>query len=173
MSHPRFSIAGLLVFIVALALGLAALSRPSCLAASAAFTFLLMSLAIAAIGAVYRRGQGRAFWMGFLACGSFYMVLSLAPWFESHVGHRLITTAILDLLYPSIPLLERTNGNDPWQSWTRLPPDYPYAHARIGFTVNTTDEFLLVGHSFFGLLSAVAGGMLAQHFNEERAQSEP
>jgi hypothetical protein len=113
MSHPRFSIAGLLVFIVALALCLAALSRPSCLAASAAFTFLLMSLAIAAIGAVYRRGQRRAFWIGFLACGSLYMVLSLAPWFESHVGHRLITTAVLDLLYPSIPLLAFGDGEMP------------------------------------------------------------
>jgi hypothetical protein len=186
MSYPRFSIAGLLVLILTVTLGLAALSRPSCLAASAAFTLLLTSLAIASIGAVYHRGQRRAFWAGFLACGSLYTVLSLAPWFESHVSHRLITTALLDLLYPRVPLLESTSNFtiDPWKLWTGSPPDYSFAHPRIGFTmsstdefhqtraafnVNTTDEFLLIGHCVFGLLIAVAGAMLAQHFYEERA----
>src|SRR5437870_87763 len=97
MRRPRFSIAGLLVFILAAALGLAALGRPSCLWASAVFSLLLLSLTVAFIGALYRRGHKRAFCTGFLTCGSLYMLLSLAPWFDSHVSHRLITTAILDL----------------------------------------------------------------------------
>jgi hypothetical protein len=190
MSRPRFSIAGLLVFILGATLGLAALTRPSCLCASVTFSLLLLSLTVAFIGAVYRRGHRRVFWTGYLACGSLYMVLSLAPWFDSHVSPRLITTAMLDLLYPRVPLLSSTTGvvNDPWKFWTGSPPDYSLAHPRVGFTlgttdefhgsragfnVATTDEFLLIGHSLFGLLVAVSGGLLARYFNEDRATSEP
>jgi hypothetical protein len=98
------------------------------------------------------------------------MVLSLAPWFDSHVNPRLITTALLDLLYPRVPLLPSTIGsNDPWKLWTGSPTDYSYAHPRIGFNVNTTDEFLLIGHSLFGLLLAVSGGLLARYFNADGA----
>jgi hypothetical protein len=35
-----------------------------------------------------------------------------------------------------------------------------YLQTRAGFSVNTTDEFLLIGHSLFGLLIAVCGGLL-------------
>jgi hypothetical protein len=174
MSRLRFSIAGLLVFILAAALGLAALSRPSCLWASATFSLLLLFLTVALIGALYRRGHKRAFWTGFLTCGSLYVVLSLAPWFDSHVGPRLITTAMLDLLYPKVPLLQSTTSavNDPWVLWTGSPPDYSLAHPRVGFNVSTTDEFLLIGHSLFGLLIAFTGGLLTRYFNEDRALAE-
>jgi hypothetical protein len=95
---------------------------------------------------------------------------------------------MLDLLYPRIPLLPSTTGvvTDPWTLWTGSPPDYSFAHPRVGFTlgstdeflgrriafnVNTTDEFLLIGHSLFGLLLAVSGGNLARYFNEDSATS--
>jgi hypothetical protein len=117
------------------------------------------------------------------------MVLSLAPWFDGHVSPRLITTAVLDLLYPRVPLLPGPPGvvSDPWKLWTGPPPDFSFAHPRVGFTlgitdelhgrragfdVNTTDEFLLIGHSLFGLLVAVCGGRLARYFNEDSASSE-
>jgi hypothetical protein len=175
----------MLAFILAAGLGLAALSRPSALSASAMFSLLLLSLAVAFIGILYRRGQQRAFWTGFLICGSLYAVLSLAPWFDYNVGPCLVTTAILDSVYPNIPLLENTSKlpYDPWKSWTGSPPDYPYLHLRRGFTtstvprsmrelvvfnVATTDEFLSIGHSLFGMLLAVAGGCLAKHFYETR-----
>lgn len=183
MRRPRYSIAGLSGFIAAAALGLAALSRPSCLWASVMFSLLLICLTVACFGVVFRRGHKRTFWGGFLACGSLYSVLSLAPWFDSHVGHRLFTTAILDLIYPKMPLLQSTagSGGDPWKLWTGEPPDYSYAHPRFGYTVggtdsfmnhrasfivSTTDAFLIIGHSLFGILFAVAGGSLARHFCE-------
>jgi hypothetical protein len=190
MSHPQFSIAGLFGFIAVVAIGLAALCRPSCLWASGVFSLLLLSLAVACICVLHRRGHERAFWIGFLTCGSLYAVLSLAPWFDSHVSHRLFTTAILDLIYPKIPLLENTNniGGDAWKSWTGTPPDYSFAHPRIGFTlgstdeyqknrafftVNTTDAFLLIGHSLFGMLFAVAGGYLSRTVSGQRDLPEP
>jgi hypothetical protein len=171
MRQPRFSIAGLIAFILAAAISLAALTRPSCLWESIMFSLLLLSLTVAFVGVVYRTGLRRAFWTGFLACGSFYTVLSLAPWFDHNVSPRLITTAILDLVYPQVPLLESTANvvNEPWNLWTGPPPGYFNAHPRVGFSVNTTDEFLLIGHSLFGMLLAVGGGFLASHFCESRS----
>src|SRR4051794_37054700 len=97
MSRLRSSIARLLVLILGVALGLAALARPSCLSASVTFSLLLLSLTAAFIGAIYRRGRRRAFWIGYLTFGFSNMLISLAPWFDSHVSPRLITTAMLDL----------------------------------------------------------------------------
>jgi hypothetical protein len=189
MEHSRLSIAGLLAIILAAAIGIACLSRPSCLAASAMFSLLLTSLAVALIGVLYRGGERRAFWTGFLACGTLYAVLSLAPWFDRHVSHRLITTAMLDILYPKMPPLEYTADpqKDAWTSWTGRPRDYNLAHPRVGFTMGTTDEFhepsifrvspftttttdafLSIGHSLFAMLVAVGGGRLAVHFHEPR-----
>jgi hypothetical protein len=179
MNYPRFSLTGLSAFIAIIAIGLAALCRPSCLWASAMFSLFMLSLAVSCLWMFLRRGRERAFWVGFLSCGSLYAILSQAPWFDSHVSHRLFTTVILDLIYPKIPLLENSNGRytDAWTSWTQAPPDYSYAHPRIGFTqgstdqyqknrafftVNTTDAFLLIGHSLFGIIFAVAGGCLAR-----------
>jgi hypothetical protein len=190
MKKPRFSIAGLLMGIPVVAIGLAALSRPSCLWASATFSLLLLALTVALIGVLYRRGHKQAFWSGCLICGSLYTVLSLAPWFDSHIGPRLITTALLDLLYPKTPLLlySPNTSIDPWMQWTGAPPDYPLTHPRFGFTMgstdefhgkrasmlmSTTDEFLLIGHSLFGMLAAIGGGFLAVHFYEPSCRSGP
>jgi hypothetical protein len=66
MRPPRFCIAGLMAFIPAVALGLGSLSRPSCLSASVMFSLLLLSLSVAIIGVLSRRGHKRAFWTVFL-----------------------------------------------------------------------------------------------------------
>jgi len=195
MRRPQFSIAGLLLFVLAAAIAFAALARPSCFAASAMFSLLLLCLTVALIGVIYRRGYRRAFWAGFLTCGSLYTVLSLAPWFEYHVGSRLVTTAILDIIYPKIPPLYHPVEPDaePWEGWTGPPPDWREAHPRHGFTtssseeffgrratflVKTTDEFLLIGHSLFAILAATGGGVLAVRFasppvDPVRDQNEP
>jgi hypothetical protein len=189
MKRLRFSLGGLLAFIVAAALGLAALSRPSCLAASAVFSVLLLLLTVAFFGAVYCRARNRAGWTGFLVCGSVYATLSLAPWFDSHVGSRLVTTAILDFLYPKVPQLENVQNApyDPWKLWTGAPPDYSYSHPRAGFElsdtgnillrvgqfdVNTTNAFLVIGHSLFALIAAIGGWHLAGFFCDRRASNE-
>lgn len=102
MRSFRFSIANLLLFIVALGVSFAALRNPSQLWANAWFSVALATLTIAVLAAVYRRGKRRAFWVGFASCGWLYLVLALGPWLESAVGSFLVTTAILDVVYPQI-----------------------------------------------------------------------
>jgi hypothetical protein len=168
----RFSIAGLLLFVLAAGIGLAALRRPSSLAANAIYSLLLLSLGIAFIGMLYRSGPTQAFWTGFLAFGSLYAVMSLAPWFHQDLGHRLITMPLLDVLYPYIPPLPRSTNvaPGPWELWTGRPPDYDSAHYHVGIFTHTTDSFLVIGHSLFALLAAAGGGLLARHFYGHRTR---
>ncbi len=99
MRPPRFTIGRLLLFTALLGIGIAALRSPSPLWANAWFSVVLMVLTIAPLAAIYRRGERRAFWVGFASCGSLYLVLALSPWCREEVSPRLVTTALLDLLY--------------------------------------------------------------------------
>jgi hypothetical protein len=167
----RFSIAGLLLAILAIGSGLAALCRPSNLAANTVFSLLVLALSIAVIAALYRNGPARAFWTGFLAFGSSYAVLSLTPSYQN-LGHRLLTTVILDMLYPSIPPLPRSTNTkpSPWELWTGRPRDYDSFREHSGVSVSTTDSFLVIGHSLFAMLAAAGGGLLARRFYETRTR---
>ena len=191
MGHGRFTIACSLVLILAAGNGFAALSRPSYLSASAMFSLFLLSLTIAVFGVLYRRGNSRAFWVGFLTCGVIYPVISFAPWFDGQIRPRLLTTAILDFLYPHIPALPSTTkpGSDPWVMWTGQPTDYPFSHPRAGFTdsalgkftinvgfvsVNpgghwtvTTESFYIIGHSVFGLIASISGAYSSRTFYQK------
>ena len=52
--------------------------------------------------AVYRRGEQRAFWVGFAACGWVYFVLRSRPGFKREAGFQFVTTTVLDLMAPHI-----------------------------------------------------------------------
>ena len=167
----RFSIAGLLLAILTIGSGLAALCRPSNLAANTVFSLLVLTLGIAGIAALYRNEPARAFWTGFLAFGSLYAVLSLTPFYQN-LGHRLLTTTILDMLYPSIPPLPPSTNTkpSPWELWTGRPSDYDHYREHSGVNVSTTDSFLVIGHSLFAMLAAAGGGLLARRFYETRTR---
>jgi hypothetical protein len=102
MNRMRFSIASLLIWVALLGVGITALRSGSPLWANALFSLAIGILTVAVLAAVYRRGRRRAFWVGFASCGWVYLLLSLGPGNESLVSPFLITTAILDLLYPKV-----------------------------------------------------------------------
>jgi hypothetical protein len=96
---PRFSIAGVLVFIAICAIALAALSSPSNLWANVTFSLALGSFGVALISAFFGKGAVRAYWLGFLLCAGTYYAMTLTSCLGDSVGRRLITEAALDLLY--------------------------------------------------------------------------
>jgi hypothetical protein len=100
--RPRFSIALLLAVIALCGVGFAALRSPSHMWASALFAISLGSLPIALLNAMYSRERQRAFWTGFLVCGAAYFVSTQGPWFRDEFGPRLVTTAVLDLVYARV-----------------------------------------------------------------------
>jgi hypothetical protein len=102
MRRLRFSIASLLMLILVTGLGLAALRSPSRLWAGVLINLDLAVLTIAVIGAIYRRGAKRAYWLGLALGGWLYFILGFCPWFTTELGPQLLTTALLDILYPRV-----------------------------------------------------------------------
>jgi hypothetical protein len=95
----RFNIANLLVLILVLGVGFAALRESSEFWASGLFTATLGSLLISILLAVYRTDSRRPFWIGFALFGWTYLGFSLVPSIES----RLITTKALAFLDSKLP----------------------------------------------------------------------
>jgi hypothetical protein len=94
MKRPRFTIAGLLAFILFLGIGLAALRGATDEWDSGVFGLTLALFLISVARAVHRTGDRRAYWLGFALFGGAYLFLSLVPPIES----RLPTTRALAYL---------------------------------------------------------------------------
>ena len=93
MRRIRFNIASLLVVVLLVAVGFAALRESNDLWDSGVFTLTLGVLLISILLAVHRTESRRAFWIGFALFGWIYLGLSLVPSIES----RLMTTKALGL----------------------------------------------------------------------------
>ena len=98
MGRPRFSLAGMLGLLAACGVAFAAMRSPSNLWANALVTAALAALVIALINLRYSRDGRRAYWLGFALCGWIYFAAS----YSDILGPRLLTTAMLDLLYPQV-----------------------------------------------------------------------
>src|SRR4051794_10165401 len=99
MRRFRFSIASLLVVVLFVAVGFAALRESNDLWDSGLFTMTLTGLLVSVLLAVHRTEFERAFWLGFALFGSTYLALSLVPSIE----HRLLTTKALTYLDSKVP----------------------------------------------------------------------
>jgi hypothetical protein len=174
----RFSIRGLMVMVVFLGIGVAALRYPTPLWANAWYSLTLTAITLAVPAAFYRRGEQRAFWVGFAACGWVYFVLALGPWLQGEGGFQFVTTMILDLMAPHLvqkDALLRSYGAgfnpqyapvEPtqWQVWNlpEFPPDNPWR--RVGYvTLRSPGLYLRIGHAFFCMLIAFLGGMIVRY----------
>jgi len=108
MGRARMTIVGSMGVIALMALGLAAIHRPTRLAANGIFSLALVACFGATVAAYARRDRARAACRGFAFAGWGYLTLSLGPWFEGAVGPYLITTPLIDLAYGrSVPRATR------------------------------------------------------------------
>ena len=179
MRHFRFSIRGLMIVIVVLGTAFAALRYPTPLWANLWYSLTLAALTLAVPAAVYRRGEQRAFWVGFAACGWVYFVLSLAPWFERDGGFQFVTTTMLDVMAPHIvqedylvrsyvsgfrPQYGPPPQLTPWQVWNLpdFPPDKPWH--KVGYvTLISPGIYLRIGQAFCCVLVAFLGGGIVRY----------
>jgi hypothetical protein len=181
MKRGHLSIASLLGVVAILGVGLAALRSPTQLWAGLALCLTLGSLTMAPLAAVYRRGTDRAFWVGFATCGWAYLVVHLAPWFDSHVGPHLATTAALDFAYdrlqppeprgmpypiyaymPEAGTKSMTSRFAFSKAW--LDPEWkvqPYFQMDRTMVLSTV-RYRRIGHSLLALLAAYGGGTLTR-----------
>jgi hypothetical protein len=99
MNRIRFNIAGLLIVVLFVAEGFAALRESTELWDSGLLTMTLMVLLCSILLAIHRHDARRAFWVGFALFGAGYLALSLIPSIES----RLMTTKGLAYLDSTVP----------------------------------------------------------------------
>jgi hypothetical protein len=193
MRKLRFNIASLLVIILFLGVGFAALRESNDLWESGIFSLTFGTLMVSILFAVHRAESRRAFWLGFALFGWGYMGLIFMPLIES----RLITTRALAYLDSKVPgratrivtyyISGTVSGtpNDPVQgvvfgtgnnppntssqgSWIReLTPN-----GLLSGWGGTTENFVRIGHSLFALLAAWLGGSLSRRLREASRQTE-
>ena len=98
----RYTIAQLIAVVAICGVAFAALRTPSYLWSSALYTTACAAVVIAAINVVFSRGPSRAYWAGFLIAGGVYFISYSVPALQELVCPRLVTTPILDLIYPYV-----------------------------------------------------------------------
>jgi hypothetical protein len=191
MRRIRFNIANLLVVVLFVAVGFAALRESSDLWDSGLFTLTLTVLLVSVLLAVHRSESRRAFWLGFALFGWGYLALSFVPSIES----RLMTAKALAYLDSKIPgrfiavshirfsltgsasLNNSASLNDEVRNLAFTEDGNVLATSRpgvvglwdattgklLGGWGVTTENFVRIGHSLFALLVAFVGGQLSRH----------
>jgi hypothetical protein len=195
MRRIRFKIASLLVAVLVLGVGFAALRESNDLWDSGLFTLTLGALLLSILLAIHRAESRRAFWLGFALFGSGYLGLSLVPSIES----RLVTTRTLAYLDSKVPgrspairlytnlVMNTGNGGDQFQGvvfgtdgnqtisssqgqgWIR---DVTNGRLLGGWS-GTTENFVRIGHSLLALLVGWFGGLLSRRLWRASRPPEP
>lgn len=193
MSRIRFNIASLLVVVLFVAFGFAALRESSDLWESGLFTLTLTVLLVSILLAIHRAESRRAFWIGFALFGWIYLGLSLVPSIES----RLITTKALAYLDSKVPGRAQSfvtfsftgtvaPGNQV-QSVAFSPDGRQIAASSLGTVkvwdattgrlfggwAGTTENFVRIGHSLLALLAGWFGGLLSRRLWRASRPPEP
>jgi hypothetical protein len=181
MRRIRFNIASLLVVVLFLAVGTAALRESNEVWDSGVFTLTLAVLLTSILLAIHRREARRAFWMGFALFGGGYLALSLVLSIES----RLATTKTLAYLDSKVPgrpqnfIRLHVTGGTPGNrvhsvafspDGNRLATSSPgtvrlwdaTTGRLLGGWAGTTENFVRIGHSLIALLAGWFGGLLSR-----------
>jgi ABC-type transport system involved in multi-copper enzyme maturation permease subunit len=200
MRRFRFHLATLVILVLLLPVGLAALRESNEIWDSSIFSLTLGVLLISILLAIYRTEKRRAFWIGFALFGSAYLALSLVPSIES----RLITSKALHYLDSKMP--RSISGGlayiDPYVvSWdvvfsNNSQPNAVVLDKEIGKledvtaaagsnlawfpnilaeplpngSTGTTENFIRIGHSLLAVVAALLGGRLSKHLHKKNPQ---
>ncbi len=196
MRRIRFNIASLLIVVLLVAVGFAALREANESWESGLFSLTLGVLLISILLAVHRKEPLRAYWVGFAVFGWTYLGLSLVPSIDS----RLITTKALAQLARHVPgrslkigkvrhvgTMSISSGSPGNQvssvafsiDGSRITTSGP-GIVRLwdattgkpsGGSTGKTENFLRIGHSLLALMAGWLGGLLSRSLG--RSSSGP
>jgi hypothetical protein len=190
MRRFRFRIGTILIVVVFLAVGVAALREASDVWESGVFSLTVAALLNSILLAIYRTGKKRAFWTGFALFGCVYLMLTLIP----PIGPRLITSRALTFLDSKVRReqvvsyvggLRIGNTQNVWLpnaptgppgSWdvyftTDGPIPVPPTGVVGGMWSGTSENFWKIGHSLLALIVAGLGGLLSRALSGSNQQT--
>ena len=113
----RFHLDTLVILVLILGVGFAALRESNETWDSSIFSLTLGMLSVSILLAIHRTERRRAFWLGFALFGWTYVGLSLVP----SVEPRLITTKALAYLDSKVPDRSIVIGGRVWDTWSSKP----------------------------------------------------
>ncbi|HJT32767.1 MAG TPA: hypothetical protein VJ783_12060, partial [Pirellulales bacterium] len=116
LRHIRFSLTGLFGATLFAACVAATLRYATRLWADTLFTLVLITVAVAALGALYRKGAARAFWLGALVGSGGYLFLAYGPWIGETVRPHLVTTPLLSMAYERLQMALNPPSATPYGS---------------------------------------------------------
>jgi hypothetical protein len=189
MRRFRFHLGTLVIIVLFLGFGFAALRESNESWDSSVFSITLCVLFISILLAIHRLGSRRAFWIGFALFGWTYLGLALVPSIES----RLITTKALAYLdsgvqdaFSNTVQAGRTFSGSPKEHTIKAPFQgiilksrkqdgalTSHYSALLGGASGRTRNFVRIGHSLFTLLVAWLGGQLSRRLSRTSRLSEP
>jgi len=196
MRRFRFHIGTLLILVLILGVGFAALRESDETWDSSIFSLTLGMLSGSILLAIHRTEKRRAFWLGFALFGWTYVGLSLVPSIES----RLLTTKALAYLDSNVPDRSIVIGGRVWDSWSNkqnqnnqsvnstsiaffpqgnLPAnshryvnwDWIVTGSFGGTATIWAENFVRIGHSLLALIAAFVGGHLSRHLYDKNRQA--
>ena len=153
MRH-RLSIRTLMAFILASAVGLAALRNAGGQWAGLLILMAAAALETAILSAMFLRGPQRVWWVALALCTEGYLFLALDPWVSTELG----STHLLAYIHAAM-----TDN-------TAL-PYFDFYRSLIPH-VASYDDFERAGHALFALLTGLVGGGVALWLHARRKRAE-
>jgi hypothetical protein len=170
MKLPRITIAELMLVVLVIGIGLAALRNPSPAWAGAMLSITIFLMICSLLGIGLGRGLRRAYWLGFAVLGWSYLLLNHVPFLYDHVGQFLLAPNLLgyiDVLFES-----GSSGKGGLQS---LPLEMFGAMATGGgfgggppASFKDLPDIVRIGLAMEALLWASLGGRVAAYFASGR-----
>ena len=180
----QFSLRNLLIAVACCAFGAAALVNANVWWVAITWSAALFSVTAAALLAMHRREEKRAFWGGFALFGSLYLLLlmySIQPASSSNSAvlclaplsyHNLLTTKLTTWTYSKLPAALATEpGPNPSleEPYSKRYGPPPRANPRYVDQTFYTE----VGHALWTLLLASLGGALSRWLFMGRQRPSP
>ncbi|MGO9471476.1 MAG: hypothetical protein ACLQIB_58570 [Isosphaeraceae bacterium] len=172
MKRPRITIAHIILVVLVIAIGLAAIRSGSAAWAGAMFSITFFAMISSLLGAALGRGMRRIYWSGFGVLGWSYLLLIYVPWLDRMVGRFLLAPNLF--AYLEEVLHSDSQGGGGLQS---LPLGILAATVTGGgfgggpsgwAGVENLSDFVRIGLAMEALLWAFLGGWAACYFASGR-----
>lgn len=182
MKWHRFTVAGLMVIVLLIAMGLAALRSQSIVWTSAVFTAAIILFSTSVVGAISTGGLARSTWAGMAVFGWTYYGIVFGPWPDStSKPPPLLTANALDYVQDYI----LSDGETPYMFTMKFPAGGQSAHGIRGRMVPGAAPppggykkvdlglYQQTGHSLAGILFGVLGALMGRFIAalSERAEA--